>query len=369
MYIYSDNAAQKPLTNAVIQTIKNFSDSDFCNPSAIYNQARKTKQALEQARKQVAECIGADADEIFFTSGSTEAINWVASLSGNIILMPPIEHKALLKAFQSYTQRSVIMLPVNSGGLVDTNFIEETCKKFKQDCMVSMGWINNEIGVIQPVGEVASICKRTGAKLFLDATQAIGKIQIDVHNLNVDYLCGSFHKLGALAGSGFLYVKKGAKLKPFIYGGSQEHGMRAGTENLLGALCGAVAIKEAVKDLDIKMLKCLVIQDKIIKQLCKLPKTHLNGSWGNRVETNVNICFEGVDAETLVLMLNTDGICVSSGSACNSESIEPSHVLKAIGLSDDDARSSIRITFEDTTEEEVDYLIERITARVEELRR
>ncbi len=366
MSIYADNAAQKPLTKAVKQTLMDCIIADYCNPSAIYTKARKTQKAFEEARQIVAECIGADSDEIFFTSGSTEAINWVASLAKDfIIITSNIEHKALIKAFSKAT---VATLPVNGIGYIDIDDLRYHCNFYKKECMVTLGWVNNEIGTIQPIQEIADICHQTKAKLFLDATQAIGKVPINVHEIGVDYLCGSFHKLGGLAGSGFLYIKKGACIDSFIQGGSQERGMRAGTENLFGALCGATAIKEATKDIDIRMLRYMVIQNKIVTELCKLPKTHLNGILGNRVETNINICFEGIDAESLVLMLDIDGIEVSTGSACNSHNIEPSYVLKAIGLTDEEARASIRITFEDITDQEVDYLIDHIKYRVTQLR-
>lgn len=365
MNVYADNAAQKPITEAVKQTIIDSLAANYCNPSAIYTKARQTREALERARQTVAECIGADANEVYFTSGSTEAINWVASLAGLTAIVSKIDHKAMINAF---SKNDVCELNVNQIGYIDIDYLRYLCEFYKKECIVALGWVNNEIGTIQPVEEVAAICHKTGAKLFLDATQAIGKVSIDVHKLGVDFLCGSFHKLGGLAGSGFLYIKNGTIIEPYLRGGSQERNMRAGTENLFGALCGATAIKEAVKDIDIKMLKYLVIQNKIVTELCKLPKTHLNGILGNRVETNVNICFEGIDAESLVLNLDLDGVEVSTGSACNSQSIEPSYVLKAIGLSDDEARASIRITYEDITNEEVDYLIERIKFRVTQLR-
>ena len=365
MKVYADNAAQKPLTKAVKKKAIEFLESDYCNPSAIYAKARKSKQALEEARQTVAECIGADADEIFFTSGSTEAINWVAALPGLVPIISKIDHKALLKAFDSKTTN---VLPVNEIGCVDMIGLRYLCEFYKKDCIVALGWVNNEIGTIQPVEEITEICHKTGAKLFLDATQAIGKITINVHDLGVDYLCGSFHKLGGLSGSGFLYIKKGEQMQPYLKGGSQERGLRAGTENLFGAICGATAIKEAIKDIEIKMLRYMVIQNKIVSELCRLPKTHLNGILGNRVETNLNICFEGIDAESLVLNLDLDGIEVSTGSACNSQDIAPSYVLKAIGLSDDEARASIRITYEDITDDEVDYLIKQIKFRVTQLR-
>ena len=367
MQINCDNAAQKSLTESAKRTMINFIDNDFGNPSSIYSKGRNAKRALEEARSQVAESIGADADEIYFTSGSTEAINWLYHSTNKHILISPIEHKAILKGNENYDGISY-GLDVKQDGVLDIEKLEHLCNWVHNEGVAIVGWVNNEIGTIQPIKKIAEVCHTKGVELFVDASQAIGHIPIDVHEIGMDYMCGSFQKIGGLAGSGFLYIKKGKGFNPMLSGGSQEHGMRAGTENLLGILCGAAAITEAAEDIDLRNTKQKEIQSKIIFELLKLPKSHLNGSSYNRVANNVNICFEGIEAESLVLMLDLDNICVSSGSACNSGDIKPSHVLKAIGLSDDNAKASIRITFGDMTDSEIDYLVERIKVRVNQLR-
>lgn len=367
MQINCDNAAQKPLAESVKRTIVNFIDNEFGNPSSIYSKGRNAKRALEEARSQIAESIGADTDEIYFTSGSTEAINWLYHSTNKHILISPIEHKAILKGNENYEGISY-GLDVKQNGVIDIEKLNYLCNWVHDDGVAIIGWVNNEIGTIQPIKEITNICHAKGVELFVDASQAIGYIPINVHEIGMDYMCGSFQKIGGLAGSGFLYIKKGKGLNPMLSGGSQERGMRAGTENLLGILCGAAAITEATEDMDLRITKQKEIQSKIISELLKLPKSHLNGGLCNRVASNVNICFEGIEAESLVLLLDLDNICVSSGSACNSGDVKPSHVLKAIGLSDDDAKASIRITFDDMTDDEIDYLVERIKARVSQLR-
>lgn len=367
MQINCDNAAQKPLTESVKRTIINFIDNDFGNPSSIYSKGRNAKRALEDARCKIAETIGADADEIYFTSGSTEAINWLYHSTSKKILISPIEHKAILKANDNYDGISY-GLDVNQNGVIDIEKLENFCNWVKNDGVAIIGWVNNEIGTIQPIKKITEVCHIKGVELFVDASQAIGHIPINVHEIGIDYMCGSFQKIGGLAGSGFLYIKKGKGFNPMLSGGSQERGMRAGTENLLGVLCGAAAIADATEDIDLKIVKQKEAQSKIISELLKLPKSHLNGGLCNRVASNVNICFEGIEAESLVLLLDLDNICVSSGSACNSDDIKPSHVLKAIGLSDENAKASIRITFDNMMDDEIDYLVERIKIRVSQLR-
>lgn len=367
MNINADQAAMKPLLKEVVFLLHNYSVMDCCNPSAVYSNGRKTRRALETARKEVASSIGADADEIYFTSGATEAINWVMKSVPKNIITTRIEHKAIYKnAFDVDTDKCVYTVPIDLNGRIITECLDQLCTNRK---ILVIGWVNNEIGTIQPVEEIIDICHKNETKVFIDATQAIGHIPINVHELDVDYLCGSFGKLGGLSGCGFLYCKKGEILEPFILGGGQEHGMRASTENILGIFAGAIAITNSTNDINIKMSQTQQKRDMIISELLKIPKSHLNGSMGNRVCNNINISFEGIDGESLVLQLDTRGIQCSTGSACNSQNIEPSHVLKAIGLSNDLARSSIRITIgDDITDEEINYLIKNVKECVEQLR-
>lgn len=358
MNIYADNAAFKPLLPEVKQFIHDFIETDFRNPSAIYSNGRSTRRLIEQAREQVAKAIGADADEIYFTSGASESLNWFAH-NADRIYTTTVEHKAVMRNANNF-------IPVTYTGVVDLDIFREQCPIYGN---VIVGWVNNEIGTIQPVKEIIDICHKKNSCILIDATQTIGHIPINVHELDVDFLVGSFGKLGGLTGSGFLYVRKGIRLEPMIKGGGQEHGMRASTENILGILAGAMAISTATQDIETKTTITVKKRDEIINGLLQIPKAYLNGSWDNRVCGNINVAFEGIEAESLVLQLDLKGIAVSAGSACNSTNIEPSHVLKAIGLSDELAKASIRITIdENITDEQIDYLVNTIKDCVAKMR-
>ena len=358
MQIYADNAAFKPLLPEVKKFIHEFIETDFRNPSAIYSNGRSTRRLIEQAREQVAKAIGADADEIYFTSGASEAINWFCH-ADRPIYTTTIEHKAVLRNANNF-------IPVSDTGRVDLDVFRSECPRYGN---VIIGWVNNEIGVIQPIKEIVDICHKKHSCILVDATQALSHIPIDVHELGVDFLVGSFGKLGGLTGSGFLYMRKGMHLEPMIKGGGQERGMRASTENILGILAGAMAISIATQDIDIKMSQICKKRDKIISELLQIPKSYLNGDLDNRVCGNINMAFEGIEAESLVLQLDLKGVQVSAGSACNSTNIEPSHVLRAIGLSDELAKASIRITIdENITDEQIDYLVNTIKNCVAKMR-
>lgn len=368
MDIYADNAAFKPLLPQVKELIYTFLECNYCNPSAIYSNGRLTRRIIEQAREKVAQAIGADANEIYFASGSTEAINWffyTTWLSNRThIFTTSIEHKAILRQVNRCDCMHTIKVDKN-GEIITKGLID----MLDSDSAVVVGYVNNEIGTIQPIKEITDICHASGAKIFVDATQALGNIPINVHELGIDYLCGSGQKLGALSGCGFLYVKKGSPLEPMILGGDQERGMRAGTENILGIITLAAAINIVTQNIDIKASITARKRDNIISSLLQIPKSHLNGSLGNRVCGNINIAFEGIDSESLVLQCDLNNVQCASGSACNSKSLEPSHVLKAIGLDDDLARASIRITIDETTtDEQVEYIIMTIRKCVEKLR-
>lgn len=355
MKLYCDNAAMQPLHPEVKRVIRDFLDADIRNPSAIYADGRKTKTLLEAARARVAKAIGADPDEIFFTSGSTEALNWFTREGDVHACCLAIDHKAAIRNVHE-------VLPVDDEGLLVQSALPH-------DSKVIVGWVNNEIGTIQPVKEIVEACHKRRDSILLDATQAIGRVPINVHELGCTALVGSFGKLGGLSGSGFIYIRDGSWLDPMIKGGGQERGMRAGTENILGILCGAKAIEITTRDIEKRADRLRAKRDRIICELLKLPKTYLNGSLGNRVCGNINIAFAGVEAETLVLQLDLAGITASAGSACNSADMQPSHVLKAIGLSDDLARSSVRFTIgDDITDEEVDHLIATVREKVRILR-
>lgn len=371
--LYCDNAAQKPLTSNVKQAILNLiNNENICNPSAIYSCGRYTHNLIEQARLQVARAIGADCDEIYFTSGSTEAINWIIRTTSCNIITTPIEHKAIYNNIISDNEKCIFTLPIDNNGriILSNDYLASVCGDNR---MVVIGYVNNEIGTIQPIEEITKICHRYGSLIFVDGTQAIGNVPIDVHKLNIDYMCGSFHKLGSLSGCGFLYCKKGSPLEPLLKGGQQENNMRAGTENLFGIVTGGIAISNAVENLETKIVITKKKRNKIISELLKIPNSCLNGGVSNRVANNINIAFDGVEAENLVLMLDNRGIQCSSGSACNSKSLEPSHVLRAINNpnnSIDILTSSIRITIDEKiTSQEISYLISTINSCVEYLRK
>jgi len=364
MKVYCDNAAQRPLLPEVREVINTWLDQDICNPSAIYSKARTCKKAIEEARATVAKCIGADPDEIFFTSGATESLNWICHEDKKYLLTTPIEHKAILN---NATKNNYI--PIDENGRVILNQFHNIVTSVKGAFTVVIGLVNNEIGTIQPIKEIANICDEAKACLCIDATQALGHVPIDAHELGCSCLVGSFHKVGGLAGSGFMYMRRGTYIDPLILGGGQEKGVRAGTENFLGIVAGATALKLATEGLDIKMHYTEQMRNKIISRLLEIPKSYLNGSLDNRVCNNINISFAGIDGQTLVLNLDMRGIQASSGSACNMVSIEPSHVLKAIGYSNDLARASLRLTInENITHEEVEYIIKTVAECVARLR-
>ncbi len=358
MKVYADNAAFKPLLPEIKQFIHDFIETDFRNPSAIYSNGRSTRRLIEQAREQVAKAIGADADEIYFTSGASEGINWFAH-NADRIYTTTIEHKAVLRNANQF-------IPVDDTGVINLDVFLSECPRYGN---VIIGWVNNEIGTIQPIKEIIDICHKKHSSILVDATQAIGHISVNVHELGIDFLVGSFGKLGGLTGNGFLYMRKGMHLEPMIKGGGQEHGMRASTENILGILAGAMAISIATQNIEIKAAITVKKRDKIISGLLQIPKSHLNGDLDNRVCGNINIAFESIEAESLVLQLDLKGIAVSAGSACNSANIEPSHVLKTIGLSDELAKASIRITIdENITDEQIEYLVNAIKDCVAKMR-
>lgn len=356
--IYCDNAAFKPLRPEIKQLIHELIETDLCNPSAIYSKGRSTRQLIEQARKTVADAIGADTNEIYFTGSASEGINWFA-YNADCIYTTTIEHKAVLRNANQF-------IPVDNTGVINLDVFRSECPRYGN---VIIGWVNNEIGTIQPINEIVDICHKKHSCILVDATQALSHIPIDVHELDVDFLVGSFGKLGGLTGSGFLYMRKGIHLEPMIKGGGQEHGMRASTENILGILAGAMAISIATQNIEVKAAITTKKRDKIINGLLQIPKSHLNGNLGNRVCGNINIAFEGVEAESLVLQCDLKAVQISAGSACNSANIEPSHVLKAIGLSDELAKASIRITIdENITDEQIDYLVNTIKNCVAKMR-
>lgn len=354
--IYLDNAATTPLCEAAKKAIIEHLD-DFGNPSSSHELGRKSRVLIEDARERIAKCINAKPEEIYFTSGGSEANTWAVynfeTLSTNI------EHHSI---------HADICLKVGDYDITDPKTYRNVNKWTTS--MISCMYVNNEIGSIQPIKEIAEMVHDNKIWFHTDAVQAMGHIPIDVKDINCDMLSASGHKFGAPKGIGFLYVKKnGPTLDPLIYGGKQEQGIRGGTENVLGIISMAAALEDAVEHMDERNAHIKYLRDKLLERLLQIPGSHLNGSLENRVCSNINIRFSGVSGAKLVTICSLYGVYISSGSACNEGISEPSHVLKAIGLTDEEALSCVRITIgHENTEEEIDQAAKIITALVERIR-
>ena len=357
--IYLDNAATTPLCDAAKKAIIEHLDC-FGNPSSSYELGRQSRLLIEDARERIAKCINAEPDEIYFTSGGSESNSWVTN--NFMTISTPIEHHSLRAHFNN--------LIVGNDGVVEAQRFSHINHKLSRlfEAMSCMA-VNNELGTIQPINEIAHIAHGKNMLFYADAVQAVGHIPIDVKELNCDMLSASAHKFCGPKGVGFLYVKKGIDLKPLINGGRQEFAKRGGTENILGIVSMATALEDAIEHMEERNNHIKKLRDKMLDQLLKIDGAHLNGSIENRVVSNINIRFDGVFASKLVTLCGMYDICISAGSACNEGTPEPSHVLKAIGLSDEEALSSIRITIgHQNTEEEVDTAINIITKLIERIR-
>ncbi|UZQ50750.1 cysteine desulfurase NifS [Clostridium kluyveri] len=374
--IYMDYAATTFVKPEVIEEMKLYFNEYFGNPSSVYAISRITKMAIIKARGKIASAINANRDEIFFTSGGSESDNWaikgVALANkerGKHIITTGIEHPAVINTCRYMEKQGfeVTYLPVDRFGTVDIKKLEESMGK--DTLIVSIMFANNEIGTIEPIKEIGNICKKRGILLHTDAVQAVGNVPIDVKDMNIDLLSMSSHKFYGPKGIGALYIKKGVKIDSFIHGGSQERGRRAGTENIAGIVGMGKALEIATLNMDRENKRLSYLRDKMIEELLKIPGTKLNGHKTNRLPGNVNISFDSVDGEILVMALDNEGICVSAGSACSAGAIEPSRVLKAIGLSDARAKSSIRLSLgAGTTEEDINYAADVIKGTVFKLR-
>lgn len=357
--IYLDNAATVPLCKAAKEIILEHLDT-YGNPSSSYEFGRKSKLLIEDARERIAKCINAEPDEIYFTSGGSEANSWVTN--NYMTIATPIEHHSLKAHFNN--------IIIENNGVVDAGRFSYINHKLSRlfDTMSCMA-VNNELGTIQPIKEIAHIAHGKDRLFHTDAVQAVGHIPIDVKGLNCDMLSASAHKFGGPKGVGFLYVKNKTALKPLINGGRQEYGKRGGTENILGIISMAAALEDAVEHMEERNKHIKKLRDNMLDHLLKIEGAHLNGSLENRVVSNINIRFDGVSGARLVTLCDLYGICISAGSACNEGSAEPSHVLKAIGLSDEEALSSIRITIgHQNTEEEINTAADIITKLVARIR-
>lgn len=375
--IYADNAATTKMSNKAIVAMTNCIKDTYGNPSSIHSVGVAAKKAKEDARKIIARCLNASSSEIYFTSGGSESDNQAVLTGAGYgienqkfhIISQKTEHHAILNSLKGLEDIfEVTLLDVDSEGRVSPEKVKNALRK--DTAFVSIMTANNEIGTIQPIKEIAEICRQNGTLFHTDAVQAVGHIPIDVKNLGCDMLSFSAHKFNGAKGVGGLYVRDGITVHSLVKGGGQEKGVRAGTENVPGIVSMAAALQEKVEKNFNYTKKVVRMRDKLIKELSKIPCATLNGSKTGRLPGNVNMCFDGVDGESLMLMLDIKGICVSAGSACNSGSLEPSHVLTAIGRPEKTARGAIRITIsEKTTMKEIDYIIKAITETVNDLRK
>lgn len=375
--IYADHAATTRLSRKALETMMPYLQNDFGNPSSLYAFGQQAKADLDTARAQVAACLNAKSEEIFFTSGGTEADNWaikaVAELrekKGRHIITSAIEHHAVLYTAQYLEKQgcSVTYLPVDSMGRVNPADVKAALRP--DTILISIMAANNEIGTIEPVAEIGAIAREAGVLFHTDAVQAVGHIPVDVETWKCDLLSLSGHKLHGPRGVGALYVRKGLRLPPLIHGGGQEKGRRSGTENVAGAVGLAAALREAVAGMETRNQKLTAMRDRLIDGLTKLPCTRLTGDPVNRLPGTASFVFEGAEGEALLLHLDAKGIRASSGSACSSASLDPSHVLLAIGLPHEVAHGSLRLSLgEENTDEEIDYLLKEVPAVVDYLRK
>ncbi|MBQ8909211.1 MAG: cysteine desulfurase NifS [Clostridia bacterium] len=376
--IYLDNAGTTRLDDQVLDKMMPYLKEEYGNASSLHTMGQRAKEVLDDARERVARCINAKAKEIYFTSGGSESDNQAIISACRLgerkgkkhIITSKIEHHAVLHTLEKLEKQgfAVTYLDVYEDGIVK---VEDLKKAIREDtCLVTIMFANNEIGTIQPITEIGKVCREKGVLFHTDAVQAVGHILVDVEKMNIDLLSMAAHKFHGPKGVGALYAKSNVLLSNLIEGGAQERGKRGGTENVAGAVGLAVALENAVADIDKVAQHEIALRDKLIKALLQIPHSALNGDKENRLPNNVNICFEGIEGESLLLLLDDAGICASSGSACTSGSLDPSHVLLAIGRPHEVAHGSLRLTLsKHTTEEEINKTIEIIPGVVELLRK
>ena len=375
--IYADNAATTKMSEAAVHTMISVINENYGNPSSLYSIGQQAKETLEEARKTVAEAIGAEPREILFTSGGSEADNQaIRSMAEEgkkkgktHIISSAFEHHAVLHTLEKLKKEGfeVTLLDVHEDGLVRPEELEQAIRE--DTCLVTIMYANNEIGTIQPIREIGAVCRKHGVPFHTDAVQAVGHIPVDVNEDSIDLLSASAHKFHGPKGVGFLYARKGIRLTNLIEGGAQERGKRAGTENVPGIAAMATALKEAVANMDRNTALLTSNRDRLIDGLAKIPHSALNGDAKRRLPGNVNFCFEGIEGESLLLLLDDKGIEASSGSACTSGSLDPSHVLLAIGRVHDVAHGSLRLSIgEDLSDEDAEYIIRSVSEVVEYLR-
>lgn len=376
-FIYMDNAATTPVRAEVLNAIMPYFTTKYGNASSVYKLGQESKKAVEKAREQVAEALGAQASEVYFTAGGSESDNWALrgvtealKEKGNHIITTKIEHHAILHTSQYLEENGfeVTYLPVDKHGKVSLEDLEGAIKP--TTVLISIMMANNEIGTIEPIAQIGEIAHKHGIIFHTDAVQAVGHVPIDVDKMNIDLLSLSGHKLGAPKGIGAIYIRKGTKIKPLIFGGAQERKRRAGTENVPAIVGLGKAIELANAEMQEEVTRLTLLRDKLISGLMEtVPNTRLNGHPTDRLPGNCNISFEFVEGESVLMLLDMNGICASSGSACTSGSLDPSHVLLSLGLKHEEAHGSVRFTLgHETTEEDVNYVLEKMPPIIERLR-
>ena len=377
MHVYADNAATTAMSQVAIDAMLPYFNKVYGNPSSLHSIGQEAKEALDAARATVAACLGCEPREIVFTSGGSEADNQAiisaarfgARKGKNHIISTAFEHHAVLHTLNKLEKEGfeVTLLDVSNGHNITAQQVADAIRP--DTCLVTTMYANNEIGSVLPIPEIGAVCKAAGVPFHTDAVQAVGHIHINVKEQNIDMLSLSGHKFHGPKGVGALYVRRGLPLVNVIEGGAQERGKRAGTENIAG-ICGmAAAMKDACEHLDENMARVRVMRDRVIAQLEKIPHSALNGDRVNRLPGNINFCFEGIEGESLLLLLDYKGVSASSGSACTSGSLDPSHVLLAIGRIHDVAHGSLRLSLcEYNTEEEVDHILKVVPEVVQYLR-
>lgn len=376
--IYADNSATTKLSPVVLEKMMPYLTEVYGNPSSLYRIGGRAKEAVEAARENIARNLGAKRpSEIYFTSGGSESDNWalkgaahaLRSKGKNHIITSKFEHHAILHTCEALEKEGfeVTYLDVYENGIVHPEDVESAIKD--TTAIVSIMYANNEIGTIQPIPEIGEICRRHKVLFHTDAVQAAGYVKINVEEQNIDLLSMTAHKIHGPKGCGLLYIRQGVKLENLIEGGAQERGRRAGTENVAGIVGLDAALQLAVDTMDERCAKLSVLRDRLIDELLKIERSRINGDSVKRLPNNVNMCFEGIEGESLLLKLDLNGVSASSGSACTSGSLDPSHVLLSIGLPHEIAHGSTRMTFsEDTTEEDIDYIAKIVPEIVSYLR-
>ena len=377
MFVYADNAATTCTSQTALDAMMPYLTGQYGNPSSLYSFGQTAREAIEEARKTVAECIGAQPREIYFTSGGSEADNQAilsAARAGarkgrRHLISTTFEHHAVLHTLKKLEKEGfeVTLLPVHEDGVVRLEDLEAAARD--DTALVTVMFANNEIGTVQPVSEIGAFCRERGIPFHTDAVQAAGHMAIDVEAMKIDMLSMSGHKFHSPKGTGVLYAKRNVPVYNLIEGGGQERGKRAGTENVAGIVALAAALKESCDAIEENTAKIIPMRDRLIAELGKIPHSVINGSLSCHVPGTVNICFEGLEGDGLLLMLDRNGICASSGSACNAGSVDPSHVLLALGLPYEVAHGSLRLSIgEYNTMEEIDHILQVVPQVVETLR-